>query len=347
MNPSTIFARALSVLLLGLCLPLMGAWEDTGVPVRQTRPRAPENTSRPPPASRPRSRGVPLEPRPALEPSAPRVQGVVPRDLYSTFLDTPGEAEKRFRLMLPLPAPVGAGDQDLTIGEVDARFVLADWRNVLAGDMGLDFRLHSMFFGGDAGMELMPTALLALPLDFRWTWRYLHGGSLQVGAAPGIYSDAEALGGDMFGLPFHLSWYQVIHPRFSWMAGVEIRPGWDLVVWPLIGFAWEPSEFMRMELALPRSRLDFRLGIVSLIGTAEWRNLTYAMSGDDGEPDDLTSEDILVSGGLQLRPARNFSLTLEAGMLFERSLTVEGEIGKDKLELDSAPFARVTLGGAF
>lgn len=271
---------------------------------------------------------------------------MVPPDLYSTFLDSPVEPRRWVSLMYIDAATVSGSADDLTMGELEIEANLLRLRNVMAGDIDLGIGLRSVFFGGDAGYEIMPTALLAVPLEARWAWRFLNGGSLQVGARPGIYADAEALGGGMFGMPLQAAWYSVITPRCSWMAGAEVRPAWDLPVMPLLGLAWEPSEFWRFELAVPRSRAQFIVGPLALFGTAEWRNTTYAMSGEDGDPDELTSEDILLGGGVQLRATDSFSLAAEIGTLVNRTLTADGDAGEGDLDLGSAPYFRVTFGGS-
>lgn len=339
--PRATLKSLLFILGVLAAFAVRAGWEDTGAPLRRTppagvRPAPRSRTSTPPPARRP----------PAAAPArAPA--GVVPPDIYSTFLDTPVEPLAWVSMAYVGAAEVAGGTDDLATGELEARLNLARWRNLLAGDMDLDLRLRTEFFGGDGGFDIMPTALVALPLDLRWTWRFLDGTSFQVGAAPGIYADAEALGGEMFALPFHLAWYGVVTPRFSWMAGLEVRPAWDLPVMPLLGVAWEPSDFWRFELALPRSRAQFQVGPVMLFGAFAWRNTTYAMSGDDGDPDEMTTEDLLLSGGVQVRASDTLNLAAEVGMLMNRTLTAEGAAGEGELDLDDAPFVRLTFGGAF
>lgn len=271
---------------------------------------------------------------------------MTPPNLYSPLLDADTEPLGWFSIMHAVAADVDSSPKDLDVFEIDSRYNLVQWRNALGGDIGIDLRLRSVIFGGSAGFTHMPTALLELPLDFNWTWRYLNAFSLEIGARPGIYADAESLG-DGFGVPFRGVLYYAVDPELSWMLGMEVRPGWDLVVMPLVGLGWEPSNFFHLILACPTSKASLRLGPVSLYGTFAWRNTTYGMSGKKGEPDDLTFEDLLLGGGVTVAFTENFRLGLEAGRLFERTLLAAGDSREDKLGLDDTFYWRLTLGGAF
>jgi hypothetical protein len=291
---------------------------------------------------------VPPRPRPPQPPRLPQPPqpGFLPPDLYSPFLDAQVEPRTSLSLMYITGVEVNNSEDDLLMGEVECRFTLVEWRNVLAGDMTWDIRLKSVIFGSDANLAVMPTALLELPLGLDWTWRFLNGWSFQLGMRPGIYADAEALG-DGFGIPFKGVFYYAATPEFSWMLGAEVRPGWNLVAMPLAGLAWEPADAFRLTLAFPQSTALVTLGPIGLYGTVAWRNTSYGMSGEEGAPEQLTAEDLLLGGGLQIAFSESFRMAFEGGLLMNRTLFAEGSKPNDELELEDAPYFRVSFGGGF
>lgn len=243
-------------------------------------------------------------------------------------------------------AAVEGSKDDLTMGEVEGKLNLAEWRNVLSGDMDVDLRLKSVIFGNDANYSVMPMALIELPLELGWTWRFLDGGSIQVGMRPGIYADAEALDSG-FGIPFKGVFYYAVNPNLAWMLGMEVRPGWNMLIMPLVGLAWEPVDFFRLTVAVPETSALVQMGPIGIFGTLAWRNTSYGMSGKDGDPDQLTVEDILLGAGLQIAFSDEFHMKLEGGLLTNRSLLAENSNIKDKLDVDDAPYFRLTFGGSF
>ena len=345
----------------------VAAWEDTGVPARpapagsrtapagsrtapagrRPAPAAPANR-RPAPAAARQPAPPPVRrtmPAPAPAPVAP-TPGFVPPDLYSPFLDPQIEPRRWLSVMYVPGAEAERSLEELSVAEVEVSLGLARWRNVLSGDLDVDLRLKSIFFADDAGFAILPTALIELPLEIEWTWRFLSGGSLQLGMRPGTYAAVDALG-DGLSIPFKGAFYYAVTPSFSWLLGVEIRPGWDLIAMPLVGVAWEPADFFRLTLAAPQSTALIQLGPVGLYGTAAWRNTSYGMSGDDGEPDQLTIEDLLLGAGLQIAFSDSFHLGLEGGLLINRTLLAEDDTAADKIDIDDSPYFRITFGGAF
>lgn len=283
----------------------------------------------------------------AVTSAAPRpsaATGTVPADLYSQFLDTPVDPVYWTSLAYVAPAEFEAGD-DASMVELDGSWKLAVYRDVLQGDVDLNLRLHSVIFAGDGGYDFVPAVLIALPFDAGWTWRFVEGTSFELRAKPGIYADVAAFGADMFSLPFSLAWYRSVSPTLAFQAGMEIRPGWDLLAMPLVGAAWEPFQPLRLEIAVPRSRALLYLGPATLIGAIEWRNLTYAMSGDDGDPDDFTMDDLLMSAGVRFKFSDELHLGAELGSFLNRTLTAEGGAGKGEIDLDNSIFVRLSVGG--
>ena len=67
----------------------------------------------------------------------------------------------------------------------------------------------------------MPSALLTAPADLSWLWRFVNGWSLELGFAPGIYSDVEDLGADMFSFPLRGCFYFAFNPELAVRFGLE------------------------------------------------------------------------------------------------------------------------------
>ena len=360
--------RHLAFTLLFLPFALYAGWEDIDVsskPSRRRTPAAPVATQRPAPTYRapaapaPRRRPVqtyqappPSRPAPAprhvVKPPAP-VTGLLPPDLYSAFLDARQESRSwyRFRIMLPSSLSDMSAHGDLTYVELDAHFFLWEYRNLIGGDFSVGLNPATTVFVDDADLDHFPTLLLKLPVDVDWNWRFVNGVSLDIGAAPGIYSDIGAMDGDMFSVPFHVCFYYSVDPTVSLRGGVEIRSGWDETAMPLIGLAWRPNEMFRLELGAPRTMAQLQMGPIELYGKAEWRNVSYNMSGDDNEPDTLTLNDWMFAAGLSIDFAPTTRLTVEAGYLIDRSIKGENDSGEDELDVDSAPFFGILFGSEF
>ena len=343
---------AITLLFLFAC-GARGAWEDAGVPAPPASAPAPRSTkpTRAAPArravSKPRvQQPAPPSPQPVAATATGSARGLVPPDLYSPFLDAPVEPLRWFSLMYVPGAGTDRNAEEVSLVELDSRYNLAQWRNLLLGDLNVNLRFKSLLFLDDAELVIMPTGLIELPLQFDWTWRYLNGLSFQIGARPGLYADAEALG-DGLGVPFHTAFYYAVNPQFSWLLGAEVRPGWSLPLMPLVGLGWEPAEAFRLILALPSSTAVLQLGPIGLFGAAGWRNTSYGMSGEEGDPDLLTVEDIQLGGGLQIAFGANFNLRLEGGLLVNRSLVAENDTAEDTLDIDNSPYFRAVFGGSF
>ena len=332
---------------------VMAGWEDTGTtphqasrpaPARpvQTRVDAAYGQPRPQTARRPRQ--VKSE-MPATDRRSPATSAM-PTDLYSSFLDASNESESWFRGTLVSSADIkGLGD-GFGIFDLEAHFNTWNGRNIFSGDMTIDIDPAVKVLTDDAGLSYMPGVLLEVPVDINWTWRYINGWSFDLGFRPGIYSDVETFFDfSMFSFPISGCFYYAFSPATSFRAGMELRPGWDQVIMPLVGLAWQPSDMLRCELGLPRSLIDCQLGPIGLFGLVQWNNTTYALSGDDNGPEDITFNDWQVGGGATISFTETCRLTLELGLLTGRKVKFDG-FDRD-LSVKSAPYFGILLGSEF
>ena len=332
-------ATALSALLLASTALAQG-WEDEStVPARmpgQARRAQPARQQAQPRQATPRQGDVPSA-----------SVGSVLADLYSLHLDAP--VDPAYWLSLGIfpgsTLQIGEGD-DISWCEIDGRWDMAFFRDILEGDIDLGIRMHDLFFTGDGGVDATPDFLLGLAADAGWTWRFLDGGSVEARFAPGIYSSVNALGGGMLSFPFRGAYYRVLSPEASIMAGAEIRPGWDMVFMPLLGLAWQPSDMFRLDLAIPRTRAFLYAWRFTAFGAIEWRNATYNMKGGS-DPDSVTLDDIILSVGGRFRLSDEFHIGAEIGKSVRRGIEFEKKDTGADIGIDSVGFIRFFVGGPF
>lgn len=371
----------MAAIAAALASAAFAGWEDTGAPARKTGASAPQITvAEPAPVSNGWQAPVGAQPagrpaqqtRPASRPASASFEGGAPGgkpiynddsiynasrpefafapgdDLYSPFLDSPVESEHWYRVDYVTDAEADEdGLHQISSLEVDLHFLLAEYRDVLGGDLSMKIDPSFTVFTEDGQYKILPALLLDVPFDIQWVWRFVNAWSLEVGAAPGLYGDLEAMGFDMFGLPLRGCLYYALNPMLSFRAGVEARPGWDRVVMPLVGLAWEPNDIFRLELGVPQSVVDISLGRVGLYGKAEWKNATYAMSGEDDDPDDITMDYWRVGTGLSFHFTEDVSAAIELGLITGREFKANGGYGSDSLDLDDTFYFGFVVGSQF
>jgi len=243
-----------------------------------------------------------------------------------------------------------AGHGKSALIEFDARWDIAYFRDVLLAEMdfGLDF--GSVLMTDSAGLRL-PDVVTRLNVDAGLTWRYVAGTALQFRLKPGIYSDFEDFSFDALAMPCSAALVQSFHSGLSGILGVELRPDFETKIMPLVGFAWQPSDFVRLEAALPRSRLScvFNDAWSGDLGF-EWNNVSYHLD-EKGEFDRerLEIEDYRFYAGLTKRISDALQLTGELGHVFKRQVEFRyaTEDLPRKIDVDSAVYVRLALGGPF
>lgn len=248
---------------------------------------------------------------------------LLPPDLYSPFLDAPKTTFDHVSFTYVSSSDADTGEA-FSEAIIDGSCELGTVEDILSGDIYFTLKPALIFFPNDAGAYSMPSMLIRLPVDINWRWRYINGWSFEAGAAPGIYADVDGLGAKMFGYPLRGIFYYAFDPEFSIKLGLECRPGWDQLLMPHVGLAWEPNESFRLLFGLPKTLATFNLGQLDLFGLLEWQNATYAMSGDSPEPDDFTLNEWKLGLGANLHFGDEWSLKLECGLLFGREISTEG-----------------------
>ncbi len=270
-------------------------------------------------------------------------------DVYAPHIDYTRKHDNYYRFYYYTPKEVG--ENSISSADIEFSFLLADFKNVLGSDIRLSLDPGVRFFIDDFNNDIIPGVLATLPLSVGVSWRFINNWSLELGAAPGIYGDVEAIGSDMFSIPFSGCLYFALAPEISFKAGVEIRPGWEQVAMPLAGLAWQPADSVYLEFGVPRSMLLLKSGFISLFGKAEWENKTYVMEGEKASdekgstflsPESVTFDAWRIGGGLAIDFSDRFRMSFEAGYMLGQEL--EFKLG-DKTETGEydSPYFGVTI----
>ena len=234
--------------------------------------------------------------------------------------------------------------------ELDGQWEVAYFRNVLGGDVDAALRGRTTVFFDSAGLDL-PDQLLRLAIDAGWTRRLPTGVSFQARVQPGLYTDIEKVDGDAVSLPFSLSVIRSFNPGLSGILGLSIRPGFDLVVMPLLGLEWEAAETLRVEAGLPSSRITwFAFDRVMTYAGLDWDNTTYYV--EDGRQyarDEMTVEDFRLYWGLTWRLSDQLHLSGELGEVFARNVEFDGRgaIPDDSADVEDRAYVRLAVLGPF
>ncbi|MCL1909996.1 MAG: hypothetical protein FWG05_03565 [Kiritimatiellaeota bacterium] len=264
-------------------------------------------------------------------------------ELYSQHLDAPRRNPYSYGgSYLPKTSFGTYGTTDVV--EVSADLRIFKFDNFLLGTIDLWGFGRAMGFIENPDMSSLPDALIEAGLDLGLAWRSEIGWSLEVRAAPGMYSDIAA---PAFGCPLTLNLYFCADPTLSFQIGGTYRPGWGIPFMPNAGVAWQPVDEIRVEAGVPRSKLTlFGDYMISPFATFEWRNTTYGLSGKDEIPDNLTYEEMFLTAGISFCPMRTWSLTGEYGKFLHRHLNAD-VVEDSNIDLSRDSFFRVMLKSEF
>lgn len=222
---------------------------------------------------------------------------------------------------------------------------LSYFRGIAGGDMDLRLRVLGILFLDNTELAL-PDQLAKVAIDTAWTRRMKENLALQLRLLPGLYSDLEGFGMDNLYIPFSASLISVIHPRLSGQIGLEVRPGFDQSIMPLVGLVWEAGDGVRLDARLPRSRLtvnldrdwDWYMGFV-------WNNTSFTLNDDR---DQITVEDFRAFTGLTYRITDQIQFSGELGEVFGRNVEFEERSnGVMDSDVDSGLLVKFGLGGPF
>lgn len=236
------------------------------------------------------------------------------------------------------------GEGRTSLMETDADWEFAYFKDVLFGDIDISLSALNVQFLDTADVTVdLPRQLTSIEIDVGWTWRSADGVACQLRVAPGIYSTLEEVNSDLFMMPFSCSMIRSFAPDLSGVIGVEIRPGFERSIIPIIGLEWEANEVLRVSARLPEARVTcfFARDWSSYLGL-DWQSMSYLLH--DGR-DLVTMEDFRAYLGVSYRVSYDFRITAEVGGAIDRSLKFDPP--DDSTTIGDAMFMRFALGGPF
>lgn len=262
-----------------------------------------------------------------------QILDALPQDVYEFDLE-----------YIPSSEVDGFGKTDM-IG-MSADWAFAYFRFKDAGDIDLNLRAESTIFVHSLD-GFFPSQVGKMALDAGWALRLDQGYAVQARAQPGLYSSFNTLSSDAFFCPFSLALIRAFDPSLSAMAGVEVRPDFDLPVMPLIGAVWAINDNLTLDARCPRSKLNYCLARNWNTYLAfDWVNMTYAVSG---VVDRMTMNDLKAYWGISCQLSNQALLRAEVGTIFDRSVKYENSSldVNQEADIERACFFRLGIGAAF
>ena len=229
-----------------------------------------------------------------------------------------------------IPSSVVEGHGDVSMTEISAHWAFAH-------------------FSDSAGIDL-PGQLSRIALDAGWTGRFADGYSIQARILPGIYNDFREFGGDAFYMPVSVAVVKSFDSKLSGIFGVEVRPGFDQQIMPLIGVGCMLNDRTRLDARLPESRIVYCLGRGwSTHAGFIWQNMSYGIHPDDSGVNQMTVEDFRFFCGTTFRLSDNLQFSGEIGRALGRNIEYENTDSNagDKFDIEDAMLVRFTFGGPF
>lgn len=265
-------------------------------------------------------------------------------DLYSQHLDFPTRPIYSFGFTYSDETEFGDFGKT-QIGELDLEFRLFKFDDFLFGSLDGWFDSHTFIFFENPNLEALPETLTQTAFDLGLTWRFVNGWSTEIRVAPGLYSDITE---PDFNYPITLNFYFAFNPSLSIQLGGTFRPGWDVPIMPNVSLAWQPNDYFRSVIGVPKSSVTlFPQAIFSPFATFEWRNTTYALATDDPTfPKDLTFDDLSASAGLAICPFGTYRIVGEFGTFLQREVSADVE-QHTVIDLSKESFIRVSIQGTF
>jgi len=269
--------------------------------------------------------------------------GVMSPEVFSQTLDADEHPLSFASLTFVPESQFGDYGKSSTL-EFESALRLFAFEEFLAGYLEGFARARLYSFLSSADISALPDVAAHLAFELAVSWRFVNRWSLELRAAPGMYSDISA---PDFNCPATINLHYAFSPTLAGVAGVTLRSGWDLPVMPQIGLAWEPADFFRIEAMLPRSRVMLApFEVLTLFAALEWRNFDFELDDKPGMPEAITINEWTASAGLSIKVTDHSRLVLEGGTFLVREL--KAKVAENStLDLSKEPFFRLGWQGTF
>jgi hypothetical protein len=228
--------------------------------------------------------------------------------------------------------------------ELDGRWAMGYFRDLLYGDMELDLVAKLQVFGSTASINL-PNQLLDLYIDLDWTWRYVNDTAVRLRLQPGTYSDIEQIDASNLRMPIIIEGVKRFNPTTTAVLGASARAGYDVPFMPSLGVVWQPTPQYRLEALLPKACMLYHLNDrFTVQGDFEWRNTSYNLRESGFTRSEITQNDLRIGAGALYSLSDDLHLTADIGYIFNRSIKFDKTPAYIENEIDVDPATYVTLG---
>ncbi len=250
-----------------------------------------------------------------------------------------------YNAYLGLVMDSSVGNDDFDTVEFGGHWELGENRKTAMGDFDFDLNIHGLFFSGSAGIGL-PDQLATVVLDIENLFTFRSGLVLETHVKPGLYFDLDDFSSDAVMVPFSLQLVTGLGSSISGTAGLDLRPGFEREIMPILGVRWAINDKTALDLMIPRSllRIDTNHNWSFWAGYA-WENMDYALGDDQSGRGQITIEDFRLTLGGSCKMRGGMQLSVEYGKLANRS--VEYEDASSEVDVSDEAFIRVGVGGPF
>lgn len=209
------------------------------------------------------------------------------------------------------------------------------------GTIDVRARHRGRGFGGRGGINL-PAQVGELLIDASWTIRQYNGLSIRLNVKPGIYSDFEDIGGQDLFVPFGGTAIYAFNELLSAQAGLNIYPGFDRYLDPVLGFRASIYDVLLVDLGYPETRVTYTQDDLWQVhvGYTVARYPEYQLEKDDAR-DRLRIDEDRLFFRWNYAAFYDAQLVIESGIVMNRSF--DYDFGGRESEVDDSLYFRVGL----
>jgi len=181
-----------------------------------------------------------------------------------------------------------------------------------------------------------------LPMPFTSTEEHFIG----IDVMPSWYTDDWTWTNSSFRMPFRI--YGIYRPddNFVFIAGATIRPDYDTVVVPVIGFNWQPNDRWDIHLASTEPTVTYKINENwAIFGEYNGSLDEYEVTRNGQKGVVLKVSEFTLGGGLKYHINKKLEASFSAGANLARRFQYRDDVGK--VDADSAPYIKFRLSSKF
>ncbi|WP_010586359.1 hypothetical protein [Schlesneria paludicola] len=196
----------------------------------------------------------------------------------------------------------------------------------------IDTTFGAKWLNGPSTTDL-PPQLFDILINLGTTHRISRRTIVDAMLSPGWYTDFSNKGIEAFRLPWHVISYSQTFDSCQTVLGVTDLARDDIHLLPVVGLIFAtPESDLRLDLVFPKPRVAWRcyrggkdegwLYMGGELGGGSW-----AISRADRSYDVVTYRDYRLTTGFEARSSKGHATRVEAGWVFNRSVSYRSEIG--------------------